>query len=142
LSKNQVGVDQPSSENEYLGQEVQDDAVFLPGKAHHAPSTGSDHVNDHIERMNVQGMQTDRGQNRKSTEIFEISHQLCLKDRERKPSSRSVYFHEDNLRFDCSVSRNVIRIEHVGPQTLTFFFTPVIARAQPVAIHCEPGEEE
>ena len=112
-----------------MGEEVQDDAVFLPRKADHAPSTGSDHVNDDIERMNVQSMQTDRGQNRKSAEIFEISHPHFLKDGEPKPSSRSVYFNEDNLRFDCSVSRNVIRIENVGPHPLTFFFPPVIARA-------------
>jgi hypothetical protein len=105
LSKNQVGVDQPSSEDENLWQKIQYDTILFPGEAYHTPSTGSDHVNDHIERMNVQGMQTDRGQNRKSTEIFEISHPHFLKDGEPKPSSRSVYFHEDNFRFDCPVPR-------------------------------------
>ena len=57
----EVGVDQPAPEDEDLRQEVQDDAVFFPGKAHHAPSTGPDHVNDDVERMNVQGMKTNCG---------------------------------------------------------------------------------
>ena len=63
LSRNghKVGVDQPAPEDEYLGQEIQDDAVFLPGEPDHAPGTGTDHVNDDAERMNVQGMQTNCG---------------------------------------------------------------------------------
>tara|TARA_Y100000766_G_C18546590_1_gene430836 strand:+ start:122 stop:463 length:342 start_codon:yes stop_codon:yes gene_type:complete len=98
-SHNKVGVDQSSSEDEYLGQEVQDDAVFLPRKAHHTPSTGPDHMNDHVQRVDVQGMQTDRGQNRKGAEIFEISHKYYLKDKDLKPSSGFVSGVQDLIWF-------------------------------------------
>ena len=63
-----------------MGKEVQDDTVLLPGKTDHTPCTGPDHMNDYVQRVDVQGMQTDRGQNSESAEIFQISHKYYLKD--------------------------------------------------------------
>ncbi|MAS79335.1 MAG: hypothetical protein CMI25_02840 [Opitutae bacterium] len=98
-SHNKVCVDQSSSEDEYLGKEVQDDTVLLPGKTDHTPCTGPDHMNDYVQRVDVQGMQTDRGQNSESAEIFQISHKYYLKDKDLKPSSGFVSGVQDLIWF-------------------------------------------
>ena len=82
-----------------MGQEIQNDAIFLPSKSYHAPSTGTDHVNYDIERVDVQGMQADCGQNCESAEIFQISHKYYLKDKDLKPSSGFVSGVQDLIWF-------------------------------------------
>ena len=82
-----------------MGQEIQNDAIFLPSKTDHTPGTGTDHVYDYVERVYVQGMQTDRGQNCESAEIFQISHKYYLKDKDLKPSSGFVSGVQDLIWF-------------------------------------------
>ena len=78
ITLQQVLVDETSAQNEDLWKKIEYDAVFLPSKANHTPSGGSDQVNDDVVRMDIERMQTNCSENRKGTKVFKKNHYLSM----------------------------------------------------------------
>ena len=49
----EICIYQSSSENENLRKKIKDNTFFLPGEAYHTPCTGTNKMDDNIQRMYI-----------------------------------------------------------------------------------------